>query len=113
LDTDENDVTKNHGTPLLANLSQTVIALLGLAVLYILSYAPVCRIVQGADIDLHTPDRMIVFAPPLDWDMYRSVEWVMDRTPLAEPLYWWAGVWDCGRSVRGYSRVRRNPPVFP
>ena len=32
-----------------------------------------------------------------DLTIYKPVDWLIDETPLREPLLWWAGVW----SVRG------------
>lgn len=87
--------------------------LLGLAVMYVVSYAPVCRLVRGADVHYHTPDQRIVFARPLNWNIYRPVEWVMDRTPLSRPLCWWGDVWGCGSSMRAYSSGRIEVSTLP
>ena len=104
---------RNDDTPRPSNLGPAVGVLLGLAVLYVLSYAPACRLARGADVHYHTSDQRIVFARPLNWTMYRPVEWVMDRTPLARPLYWWGDVWGCGSSMRAYSEGRVELSTLP
>jgi len=54
---------------------------------YLLSYAPVYRLTKPAGWS--SVDRSLV--------VYRPVDWLIDNTPLDEPLYRWAGCW----GVRG------------
>jgi hypothetical protein len=58
-----------------------------LPVAYVLSYAPVYRI--GKSSGWSRIDRSIA--------AYRPVDWLIDNTPLDEPLYRWADLW----GVRG------------
>jgi len=37
---------------------------------------------------------------------YKPVEWLIDETPLREPLFWWADVWGVGDDVRRLARLR-------
>lgn len=101
---------KSH-RPLLVNLTWAVIALVGLCVLYVLSYAPVVRFTGGSE----EPDPWHPFAglvPPRPADserfpIYAPIDWMIDHTPLARPLWWWAGLW----GVRGdfeYAAVVRE-----
>ena len=53
-------------------------AMLVLPVLYVLSYAPVVRLCDG---------------PPPFATVYGPVDWMIDSTPLEEPLFKWADLW--------------------
>lgn len=58
-----------------------------LLLLYVLSYAPVYRL--GKPLGFSRIDQPST--------IYRPVEWMIDNTPLAEPLFRWANCW----GVRG------------
>jgi len=57
-----------------------------LVVTYPLSYAPVVRIQSAAS---GKSGKRI--------DFYRPVDWLIDNTPLQEPLFFWAKVWGVER----------------
>ncbi len=52
-------------------------AMIVLPVAYVLNYAPVVRM---------TPVR-------IGTSVYAPVDWMIDNTPLREPLFWWADLW--------------------
>lgn len=98
--------------PLLTNVVWIVI-LLFLPVFYVLSYAPVHRLIIGPDVYFEAPINVsfaggLLTPPQPNWLFYRPVELLMDHTPLAEPLFHWADVWECGATVRSLSTYRVN-----
>ena len=57
-----------------------------LPVLYMLSYAPVYRLVKGPHV--------AILDGREDWQIaYHPVEWTIINTPLREPLLDWAALW--------------------
>jgi hypothetical protein len=65
------------------------IALCAICLIYVLSYAPMYRVLKGND-SLFT-----VMRGPEPWQCaYIPIQWIMYRTPLREPLIRWAWVWD-------------------
>ena len=94
-------MTAKPRKPLLVNLTWAAVALLGLGVVYVLSYAPVYRWLIGTD-------EYFGFVVPVESMPagYRPAEWVMDYTPLREPLLRWADWWGCGATMRVHSQVR-------
>lgn len=64
-----------------------IVLLVVLPLAYVLSYAPAYRI--GKSSGWSRIDRSIA--------AYRPVDWLIDNTPLDEPLYRWADLW----GVRG------------
>lgn len=89
--------------PLLANLTWGVVALLGLCLLYALSYAPAYRLVFGAD-----PGNYVRTDEQPGLGIFRPVEWLVDRTPMRPVLLWWADVWRVGEGMRFDSDIRTN-----
>lgn len=85
--------------PLLLNLTWAGAALLGLVMLYVLSYAPVFRVVVGTD-NLFRP-RYLGHLPG-----YGPVEWLVDNSSLNQPLLWWGGVWGCREIMANSKRYR-------
>lgn len=71
-----------------ANLTWAGVGILVLAILYILSYAPMIRwkgetrrfIPRGGDIP------MVVFPDGKQFPLYRPIDWLVDHTPLGTPL---------------------------
>ena len=66
---------------------------------YVLSYAPGVRLMGGwttyATVDgLGNPsaDKAPIYGDALP--VYKPIDWMIDETPLRDPLLWWAGV--CG-----------------
>jgi hypothetical protein len=89
-------MTTKPRKPLLVNLSWAVVGLLGLAALYVLSYAPAIRL--GFGTDKFNPYMMLTSpAPPRppgrQIPAYAPVDWLIDNTPAARPLLWWSGLW--------------------
>lgn len=73
--------------------------------MYVLSYAPVVRMIGGWDTVLGTDgfgNPAILRAPIYSDDLpaYRPVEWLIDHTPMREPLLWWADICGVGRPFR-------------
>jgi hypothetical protein len=95
---------------------------LGPIVLYLMSYAPVVRW-----------ECRSVITEPVDgkrFPVYRPADWVIDRTPLAGAMFWWARLWNVDSEFRWArderERIRREnlrrhvnagapppPPVLP
>jgi hypothetical protein len=121
--------------PLLVNLTWATAALLSLAVLYVLSYAPAFRLKYGNSVPTSMPmvthlvslsppeDVLITAIPPpsefiptvtlpdprwqwLPLSCYRPVEWLIDQTPLREPLFQWAGLFGVEDSFRNAAEQR-------
>ena len=84
-------------------------AIVVLAVVYVLSYAPVVK--WKGPYAIHNPHNgPIVFAYPVDGThlpMYRPVDCLIDETPLREPLLIWAGVWGACEAFED-ARVNRE-----
>jgi hypothetical protein len=87
--------------PLLVNLAWAAAFGLLLAVVYVLSYAPVYRCVYGAN-----PGFFLGSAEQQLPSIFRPVEWLTDRTPLQRLLFKWADQWGVADGVRYDSRVR-------
>ncbi len=86
-------------------LAPILATLLLLLVVYVLSYAPVYRWHYGSD-------RWTL--PLADWEtVFVPVHFLIDETPLREPLLRWAALWGTRRdaeidimSRRGFRRYR-------
>jgi hypothetical protein len=96
--------------------------LIAVPIAYVLSYAPVVRIC--ADAREFEPDRPRMGARVITADIqepladasryppYAPVDWLIDNTPLREPLFLWAEVWGVGKAFE-YGYWVRNPlPPF-
>lgn len=104
-------------------------ALLVLAIPYVMSYAPIYRLKHGRPIRIVTTSDFnfrryrppclpaIVRAPQArPWvplSIYRPVEWLIDYTPLREPLMHWAELWDvrAQMSWNSVGRMRQRSPI--
>lgn len=70
--------------------SLVAFVLIVLPIVYVLSYAPVFRF----KIDAVTGDFTMADPPREGWqELYRPVEWLIDSTPMREPLLAWARLW--------------------
>ena len=129
--------------PLLVNLTWATAALLSLAMLYVLSYAPAYRLKYGRYVppampvvthllSLSPPEEIpittiippasevipIVTVPDSRWQWlplscYRPVEWLIDHTPLREPLFQWAGLFSVEDSFRNAADQRSAKRLAP
>ena len=82
-------MTTKTRKPWLANLVWAAALLLGLAVLYPISYAPVARVIVGTNmleaLDPKYDPLVTAYKPVLLW---------LGESKLREPLMWWADVWE-------------------
>ena len=80
-----------------SHFSVVCVALLAAAAIYALSYAPYMRWRFGTDPDEATkgfmwqpdPEYVLGKAPAV----YAPVEWLIDETPMKQPLLSWAQLW--------------------
>jgi hypothetical protein len=85
-----------------------IVLLVVLPLAYVLSYAPAYRI--GKSSGWSRIDRSIA--------AYRPVDWLIDNTPLDEPLYRWADLWGVrgdfvwATAVRSFDRGEATPIRF-
>lgn len=73
--------------------------------IYVLSYAPVVRLMGGFRMYTGTDllgNPATVKAPIHGDDLivYKPVDWLIDETPLREPLMWWADSCGVGSPLR-------------
>lgn len=94
---------------------KAVLVFFAVMVLYPLSYAPVVRVQRETwKPTAHPLSSSVVSFYVIDSStsaVYKPVDWLIDETPLREPLLWWAEV--CG--VRGsfeFSALVRGPYLF-
>jgi hypothetical protein len=100
-------------------LPLTTCVLIVLPILYVLSYAPylACRYEEP------TPVSIGVFGPHFDLEdeyfshnshrFFQPVEWLIDHTPIVDPLDRWAAMWGVDHKMRLDSMLRyvdRNDP---
>ena len=76
-------------------------SLVGLLFLYVASYVPYLRLRFGADPPPPDPAMFcVLYDIDEAWEnesshgFYVPVEWLVDHTPVARPVFWWADV--CG-----------------
>jgi hypothetical protein len=108
------DMSSDHKKPSLTSL--VVFAML-LAVLYVLSYAPVVRVRRVTHV--LRPDEIVLYATateqipcPLPFRAYRPVDWMIDNTPLRKPLFVWAGLWGTREEFELAASIRdAGPPT--
>jgi hypothetical protein len=110
-------MTAKSRKPVLLNV---VLASVLLAVLYVLSYAPVVRFVLTSEEDpglavVEFPDGEVnvVGRRPYDGRVvaaYRPIDWLIDNTPLRAPLLWWADRFDMRFEFETASLSRSLPP---
>lgn len=73
---------------MLRHVALTAAVFLFLPFLYVMSYAPVCWCMPTAESNGY------VISPPCRHiTAYRPVVWMIDRTPLRQPILMWADVW--------------------
>jgi hypothetical protein len=64
---------------------------------YVLSYAPLYRLMLGGDPTLILSIRV---PRPAWWETaYVPVVFITENTPLGTPLLWWADIWNVQRSM--------------
>lgn len=76
-------------------LSRTSAVLFVAIFVYVLSYAPIVRIREGADTLSESDDLMdsLYGTRRNEYPLYRPIDWSIGNTPLREPLLIWADVW--------------------
>ena len=74
---------------------------------YVLSYAPVVRLQEGADPQTY-PTEFVLF---VEYQFYDPVEWLIDNTPLEQPLIRWAGIWGVGTAFENARIWRYNSRI--
>ena len=91
---DDAGMTAKPRKPLLVNLTWAGVTLLGLAILYVLSYAPVVSWSRTAPTLPRggLPWVYTVYRDGRELPLYRPCDWLIDHTPLQQPLFWWAGL---------------------
>jgi hypothetical protein len=105
-------MTARPRKPLLVNLTWgAVLMFVFVPVLYVLSYAPFAC--------WWSRDRPIMYAGPSwafgtvypDGDelpLYRPADWLIDRTPIQKPLFWWAGLFGMREEFEEASAFRES-----
>ena len=84
------DTDRRPRNPLFVNLAWATVMVVVLSVVYVLSYPVAIRLMESP-------------SPAL----YQPVEWLIDNSPLREPMFKWADYWDVGDAVRIMQVVRR------
>ena len=100
-------MTAKPRKPLLLNL--TLVAVLVLPVAYVLSYAPVYRALHTASPSPFQDSRFngsISRLPSAHVPGYAPVDWLIDHTPLREPLFLWADAFGVRSSFQHSHMVR-------
>ena len=82
------------------------LVLLLLLLAYPLSYTPAVRFRMEPQIDGDIDGDIILIPPSIA--AYKLVEWLIDETPLREPLFWWADVWGVREHVEVYYMWRTD-----
>ena len=82
-----------------------VVGLLLLPV-YVLSYAPAVRFGLDQEFVVYSSPDITCSEASGSIAAYKPVEWLIDETPLREPLFWWADVCGVGGDVRIFAFVR-------
>jgi hypothetical protein len=94
-------MTAKPRKPLLANLTWVGVLVFAFPVLYVLSYAPVYRLMyEPTFVETRIPG-------------YSPVEWLIDRTPLRTPLFWWSGVFGVREKTEHASDIREWQRTWP
>ena len=86
------------------SIATWLLPLVLLGVAYVLSYAPVVRF-KGP----YSGNRPGAFLFPIDGSdlpVYRPVDYLIDETPLREPLFLWADLWGVREPFEFASAVR-------
>mgnify|MGYP006969365024 FL=1 len=84
-----------------------LLALVLLGVAYVLSYAPVVKLKEP-----HSGNRLGAYLFPIDGSelpVYRPVDYLIDETPLREPLLMWADLWSVRETFEFASALRGFP----
>ncbi len=110
-------MTSKLRKPLLANLTWVTALVLTVApVLYVLSYAPYVRLRGEFAISYTTSGSEIArWGDGRDYPVYEPVDWLIDHTPLQQPLFQWAdliGV-KAEMEIAHLYRLLDPPPVSP
>lgn len=111
------DLSNGRRNSIFANLMCATALVLIVGVLYVLSYAPVVRICQrevvlGILVTEEPEGRIhrVRIADSSRYPAYRTIDWVIDNTPLREPIFLWASAWgvreefEFGKSFRERER---------
>ena len=112
-------MTPKPRKPLLVNLTWAAVFLVGLAVLYVLSYAPAVRL-MGREFRIELgvqPSGQHMFVGVLEYPddaalpVYKPVGWMTRETPLQPMLLWWERLWGVQRVMPGdLDRLPRGVP---
>ena len=102
--------TRRTRGPLFRRLSRrgricVILGFVAVPSLYCLSYAPLLQLWLGAHGDRGNTPLMGLKLWQLD-DLFVPVQWMIDNTPLRQPLLWWAGFWDVPERLTDASASR-------
>ena len=78
--------------------------MLVIALLYVLSYPVVVRAKYGRDAGL-----LFLFSAQEGLTVYRPVDWLIDRTPVRGPLFFWADRWGVREEFESMELARFQP----
>jgi hypothetical protein len=89
--------------PLLVNVAWTIALFCVVTSGYVLSYAPVVRVIKAAQPD--DLDRLYA-ADGYELPPYAPIDWMIDQTPLRNPLLRWAELCGVGTDFLFASEIR-------
>jgi hypothetical protein len=84
-----------------------IIVFATLPVLYLLSYAPMYRLVRGSDVANSTEFELVITEGSLGL-AWVPAEWIIDKPVTQEPFLWWARFWDVDTQIM-IDGLERNP----
>ena len=100
-------------------IGQVSVWLAAIALLYVASYPPYMRLSYGADPPPPDPNEWCtLYFRSDEWEnetrhvAYAPVEWLIDETPAARALFWWAEVCGAAHKTR-YDAFMRHADGTP
>jgi hypothetical protein len=88
--------------PLLVNVAWTIALFCVVTSGYVLSYAPVVRVIKATQTD----DPQLSAADGYELPPYAPIDWMIDQTPLRRPLLCWAELCGVGTDFWFASEIR-------